>query len=362
MLLLIIIVALFLPVLYVLYFSVVMHWQREQTRGDRYFSRKLADRRAYERRLHLHAALLMPPLNWLRPGRRTRRFPFFRYKEVACVNGLASAESFAAAEHYSASNKDIFVAAQMKCGTTWMQQIVFEILHHGAGDLTDNGYRHMYALSPWIETSPRASVALEKAPLVSRYRKRLIKTHLPTQLCPYSPDAKYIYVARHPVSCFASCKDFIAMLGGPFCPTEKNLVDWFCSNDMWWSPWPAHVAGWWGKSRQVDNILFVTFEQMKDDLDGVVQQVANFLGITLSETERTEVVRKSSFAYMSEHEEQFAMSPPSIFSVSNELRFMQTGKKQRDSSLDEATKQHIMAYCREQMKNQEFPFNTYYPV
>ena len=199
---------------YVLYFELHMRWQRRQTSGDRYFSRPLAERRAFEQRLHKHAALLMPPLRWLRPGRWTKRFPFFRYEGIACVSGLASAESFARAKQYRANSNDIFVATQMKCGTTWMQQVVFEILHHGAGDLTDSGYRHLYAMSPWIETSPYASVALERAPLVSPYKKRLIKTHLPVQLCPYSRDAKYIYVARHPVNCFASCKDFIAMLGG----------------------------------------------------------------------------------------------------------------------------------------------------
>lgn len=347
--------------LYITALALHMRWHRNQTRGDRYFSRNLAERRAFERRLRPIAQLLVPPLQLLRPGRFTKRFPAFRYKGVACATALTSSAAFERAEHYPAGRDDIFIATQMKCGTTWMQQIVFEILHHGAGDLTDTGYRHMYALSPWIETSPRASVALEKAPFISRYHKRLVKTHLPASLCPYSPEAKYIYVARHPVSCFASCQDFIHMLGGPFCPDTPHLVDWFCSDDMWWGAWPDHVAGWYDQSRQSSNILFMTFEDMKDNLAGCVQRVADFLGITLTPDELAQVVYKSSFAWMSEHEELFAMSPPSIFSVSaNSLRFMQTGNKQRDSALRDADKQRIMAFCTERMKGRSFPFERYY--
>ncbi|HBG51064.1 MAG TPA: hypothetical protein DDW89_04535, partial [Gammaproteobacteria bacterium] len=61
---------------------------------------------------------------------------------------MSSKKSYAGTLHYQPEAADIFIATQMKCGTTWMQQIVFEILHGGAGDLSDAGYRHMYAVSP----------------------------------------------------------------------------------------------------------------------------------------------------------------------------------------------------------------------
>ena len=59
------------------------------------------------------------------------------------------------------------------------------------------------------------SVALRDAPLVGENPTRIIKTHLPTKLCPYSEQAKYIYVTRHPVSCFASIVDYNRTLLGP---------------------------------------------------------------------------------------------------------------------------------------------------
>src|SRR5205814_1503930 len=117
-----------------------------------------------------------------------------QYKGVSAPTESCSLESFARAEAYQPRPEDIFVVTQMRCGTTWMQHIVFQILYRGNGDLVETG-RAMYAVSPWIEG--RKSVPIEQAPLLGRERpSRMIKTHLPAQLCPYGSDARYIYVAR----------------------------------------------------------------------------------------------------------------------------------------------------------------------
>jgi len=46
------------------------------------------------------------------------------------------------------------------------------------------------------------------------------------QLCPYHTAAKYVYVARHPVSCFASCVDFMAANMGAFTPGLDEIEQW----------------------------------------------------------------------------------------------------------------------------------------
>ena len=116
------------------------------------------------------------------------RVPAFRYRGVAGPSTACSRELFERTERYRPDGRDIFVATQMRCGTTWMQQIVYEILSRGRGDLSDGGHRHMYALSPWIESF--ASVELEQAPRVGERGLRIIKTHMPTRLCPYSEQAR----------------------------------------------------------------------------------------------------------------------------------------------------------------------------
>jgi hypothetical protein len=148
---------------------------------------------------------------------------------------------------------DVFVASQMRCGTTWMQQIVYEILTGGRGDLGDAGHRSLAAISPWIDGG--VSVPLERFPLIGERKARLIKTHLPADLCPYGEQARYIYVTRHPVACFASCVDFLTGQYGWLTPSRRDLLDWYCSDRMWWRPWPDHVDGWWRWAQERSNVI-----------------------------------------------------------------------------------------------------------
>jgi len=240
-----------------------------------------------------------------------------------------------------------------------MQQIVYETLCHGSGDLSDDGLRHMYALSPWIEAT--ASVPMERAARIGVRRDRIIKTHLPTRLCPYGEDARYVYVARHPYTCFASCVDFIHHLTGPLAPAYPELLDWYCSDEMWWRSWPEHVDGWWRWAQERDNVLFVHYEDMLGDLDGAVGLVAAFLDVALSDAERAEVVRKSSYAYMKENEELFEMSPPSLLQNDSGLSFFQSGKKDRAGILGDADRERIAAFCRERLAGSPYPLARFYP-
>ena len=178
------------------YLFLHLFWHKNKTKGDRYFSLPLEQRIKIEKSLKKHTYILIPFISILSIGKLIKKLPYFKYKGIASPSAISNINIFKKAEEYTVSQSDIFIVTQMKCGTTWMQQIVFEILHHGEGDLSDEGYRHLYALSPWIEASPLASVSIERAPLVSSYKKRIIKTHLPVDLCPFSAAVKYICYAK----------------------------------------------------------------------------------------------------------------------------------------------------------------------
>ncbi len=347
---------------YFVYVVVVMIYFELKTRGDNYFALPLAQRRRMIERLKRHARFIRPAFEWVMKIYRPKAPPMMRYEGVTGPGMIATKKSYAATKNYQPGKEDIFVATQMKCGTTWMQQIVFEILHRGEGDLSDGGYRHMYALSPWIETSPACSVPIERAPLVGERRNRIIKTHMPAKLCPYNEAAKYIYVTRHPVSCFSSCYDFFQLLAGPLSPTRENVLAWYCSDDMWWQPWPDHVEGWWRRSQKYNNVLFIHYEEMKADLCGAVTRVAEFLDYSLTPDELQKVVRKSSFEYMKTHEAHFEMHAPNVFSVSaGEGRFMKAGTIDRYKDIGENEGETIMAFCRDRLEGSDYPLDNYYP-
>jgi hypothetical protein len=127
----------FLVVLFLIqgiHLSIVLKWEDEQTVGLNYYGLPPAGRDRFKRTLRWHAMLLHPIL-WL--NRQSVKLDFrkarIQYKGVSAPTGSCSLESFAKAEAYQPRPEDIFVVTQMRCGTTWMQHIVFQILYRGNG-------------------------------------------------------------------------------------------------------------------------------------------------------------------------------------------------------------------------------------
>jgi len=342
-----------------IHLSVVLTSNDREIVGLGYYGRTRDERLAFKAKLRRQATVLSPILWFLG---RVSKLPFdkasFTVRGLPGPRGTCDEESFTAALDYEPREQDVFVVTQMKCGTTWMQHLVYQVLHRGAGDLVGTGTA-LYAVSPWLEG--RTSVSIEEAPLLGAERpSRLIKTHFPATHFAPNPGAKYIYVARHPASCYASCADFIRSNAGPIKPREADLETWFMSDAMWWGPWPSHVAGWFDASKHADNVLFVRFEDMKRDLAPVVREVAAFLGVDpLTDTELDAVVRVCSFDYMREHKDVFEMHPPHLLSVDGPMFVRGTADRHRD--LPDGLRDRIVGWCRSEMTSSNVSYETIYP-
>ncbi len=342
-----------------LYLVWYLQWESGKTSGMAYYGKPLTERRALKARIRRYSLFAMPIVRLLAAINRKRAtMPQFEYQGVCGPPKVSAPEVFARAQQYQPRPEDVFVATQMRCGTTWMQQVVYETVNRGRGDLGDTGHGHLYAVSPWIDAV--TAVPLEDAPLVGDKPTRIIKTHLPTKLCPYSEQAKYIYVTRHPVSCFASIVDYNRSLLGPLMPPVDTLVDWFCSDRMYWSPWPKHVEGWWRFAQERGNVLFVHFEEMTKNFAGVRDRVERFLGYVLTDDERRLVTRKCSFEYMKQHEELFEMAPPTMFSVAGG-EYLKSGKEARHEDVTPEIRKQILGYCRTALRGAEYPGGRFYP-
>ena len=343
-----------------IYLGTVLKWEDEQSVGLGYYGRTPAGREEFKRTLRRHARFLSPLLRLNAAGTKLdfRKIAFL-YKGVAGPHGSCSEASFAQGEAYQATPADIFVVTQMKCGTTWMQHVVYEVLLRGQGRLVESGTA-MYAVSPWLEG--RKSVSLDAAPTIGAERpSRIIKTHFPAQLCPALPAARYIYIARHPVSCFASCIDFVVTNVGGMAPGPEAFEQWYCSPElMWWGTWPDHVKGWWDRTARDGNVLFLYFEDMKRDLGATVQQVAAFLGLApLTSVELAQVVEKCSFTYMQQHQDNFEMHPPHILQTNAELFVSGTADRHKD--VPQEIQARIARWSAEQMAASGFPLARAYP-
>jgi hypothetical protein len=350
-------VALF--IIQVVYLSAVLKWEHERTTGLAYYGLSPAERAKFRKTLKRHAVLLAPILWFSGKTKLSFQKASFTHRGIAGPMGSCSPESFAKADSYQPTPADVFVVTQMKCGTTWMQHLVYEVLLRGRGNLVESGTA-LYAVSPWIEALK--SVPIEQAPTLGTERPaRIIKTHLPSELCPWSPAAMYIYVARHPVSCFASCIDFVNTNVGAMAPPMPVFEEWYCSPQlMWWGTWPHHVQGWWERAQANPNVLFIHFEEMKSDLPAVIRRVAAFVGMRpLNEAEIAAVVEKTGFRYMQEHQEAFEMHPPHLLATNAELFVRGSSDRHKDVPAD--VQGRIAGWAAKELEGSSFPLGKVYP-
>jgi len=83
---------------------------------------------------------------------------------------------------------DIVIAIYGKSGTTWVQQIVGQLLFNGADDIA------VGELSPWVDL--RVPPKKVKLPAIeTQTHRRFVKTHLPVDAFVFSPRAKHLYIA-----------------------------------------------------------------------------------------------------------------------------------------------------------------------
>ncbi|MBT6275161.1 MAG: sulfotransferase domain-containing protein, partial [Chromatiales bacterium] len=171
---------------------------------------------------------------------------------------------------YQATADDVFISTYPKCGTTWMQNVVWLMLNEG---------RPMPPSARLTELIPH----LEEigAEFVERLAPpRVIKTHLPFAMTPYHLNARYIYVARNPFDCAVSFYHHTRGFIKHYDFEDGTFAEYFrcfVRGEIDFGDYFENVLSWFGH-RADDNVFFVTYEDMQTDLRSVVIRLAGFLG------------------------------------------------------------------------------------
>lgn len=204
---------------------------------------------------------------------------------------------------------DIIIATYAKSGTTWMQQIVAQLLFGGNPDI------EVASMSPWLDFRfPPKEV---KLPLLeAQTHRRVVKTHLPVDALVFSPKARYIYIGRdardvvwsfynHHANFNQGAYDrFNNTPGGVGPPFERPPADirrywrdWLDRDGHPWWPFWDSVRSWWA-IRGLPNVLFLHFVNLKRDLPAEMRRIAAFLDISVDETRWDTIVEYCSFDWM----------------------------------------------------------------
>ncbi len=212
---------------------------------------------------------------------------------------------------------DIVIATYGKSGTTWMQQILAQLIFNGREGIA------VSPLSPWLDLRVMPPEAI--ASLEDQTHRRFIKTHLPVDALVFSPKANYLYVGRdgrdavwslynHHANANERWYDALnnapGRVGPPIEPPPDSVPDYFrrwLEEDgypFWsfWSFW-ENVRSWWAV-RDLPNVQLVHFNEMKKDLPGSIRAIAAFLEIPIDEATFPAIVAHCSFDYMKSHAEE----------------------------------------------------------
>jgi len=326
-----------------LYSWAFQRWYEHETRDARYFKKALNHRLAFIAQLKNHGRVLVPFYTFMAKGINPKTLAATDYQHRKFPAHSCNAVSLNAAISYQASNDDIFVVTFMKSGTSWLQNMVFQILERGDGEF-NLPHPHLYATSPWLESSGIGSISMEEAPKIGLTQKRIIKTHLDATLCPYSASAKYLYLERDPVSTFISCAQFFQKMTGPFCPTLQELADLFCSTQMFWGSWPEHTQQWKNKATKDKNVLYLYYHEINAAPELSIQAISDFLNIPLSAEEIKKIAQKTHIKTMKHQEAYFEMAAPNIFSVTSNVQFLNNNTA--DFALPTNIEEQIKRFCQ----------------
>lgn len=210
---------------------------------------------------------------------------------------------------------DIVINAYSKSGTTWVQQILAQLIWMGAENI------NVSEVSPWLDCRfPSKDERLKT--VEAQTHRRFIKSHLPVDTIVFSPKAKYIYVGRDGRDVLWSLynhhrnmlKEVIQDIdnapgrtGPPLGVAPSSVVqyfrDWLAKDGYPWWPYWAHILSWW-ELRDLPNVMLLHFSDLKRDMPGEIRRIAAFLEIAIDETKWDAILEHCSFAYMKAHASQ----------------------------------------------------------
>nr|UKB93136.1 sulfotransferase 1 family member D1-like protein [Callinectes sapidus] len=235
---------------------------------------------------------------------------------------------------------DVWVITYPKSGTTWMQEVTWCVLKGIDHPDTSLNLMKRFPFFEWDCMIPPDFKDENLCPddpclpgntwkiLANMSSPRTIKSHMQELLLPkqiWEVKPKIVYVCRDPRDVCISYYFHSVKLDG-YSEELPDFVELFLADMLPFAPFWSHTLDFW-KRRDQENILFVRFEDMKEDLPSMVQKVADFLGKELNAEEVMRIADHCSFGSMSKNK---AVNNETIIAPENEkaqgMKFMRKGK------------------------------------
>ncbi|GLU20318.1 hypothetical protein SLE2022_365250 [Rubroshorea leprosula] len=207
------------------------------------------------------------------------------------LDGIMSAQ-----DYFKAQPSDILICSTPRSGTTWLKALAFAIVTRNSFD---------DSTSPLLSKVPHECVPFVEMDLSHGSSARdpempLLSTHIPFSSLPKSvleSGCRIVYICRDSKDAFVSMFHFARRL-----QIQRNLeplsleevFELFCEGKCNYGPQWDHVLGYWRASlERPEKILFLKYEEVKEDTAVYVKKLAEFIGCPFSpEEEETGAVEK----------------------------------------------------------------------
>ena len=215
---------------------------------------------------------------------------------------LPTKESRLKGQEFKPQSTDLLVIGSIKCGTTWMQQIIHQLRTGGDMDFAD--VMEVVPLLQWAQDTKQDLYADQKS------FPRCFKANYWYPSCPKG--ARYIWCLREP--CAVAYSHFKMFSGWFLQPGVVAMEDyvrhiWLAQGEPQSRSDVAsyfhHLASWW-PHRNDPNVLLVFYEDLKEDYESTVRSVAEFMDVTDEHNIQT-ALERSTFEYMKIHSDKFNM-------------------------------------------------------
>ncbi|XP_065857402.1 cytosolic sulfotransferase 15-like [Euphorbia lathyris] len=200
------------------------------------------------------------------------------------IDGISSFQ-----KSFQAQDTDIIIASNPKSGTTWLKALIFSIT---------NRTQYTSLNTPLLTTNPHVLLPFLEyhlfvdnlnPDLTDMPSPRFISSHFPFLALPESikqSNCRIIYICRNPFDsavslwhhCGITCKDFKISV--------EDFCDMYFKGRGWYGPYWDNVLGYWKESLENPNkVLFLKYEDMKEDIAPCLKRIAEFIGHPFSEEE-----------------------------------------------------------------------------
>ncbi|XP_051470136.1 sulfotransferase 6B1-like isoform X2 [Apus apus] len=268
----------------------------------------------------------------------------FSYKGILYPVTLCSPEVFRAMESLEARSDDIILAAYPKSGTNWLAQILNDlvaIFEKKTQNKESSGNDEELEEFPYLEIGDTGKYErMNKLP-----SRRIMITHLLPENLPrsvFKNKAKILLLIRNPkdlVTSFYHFTNGIATL--PSYETWDDFFVAFMTKKMPWGCYFEYLSKW-NKYAADENVMPMTYEELKENPVLGVKSIAAFFGISLTEEELQTVVERSSFQSMKKNSEKTHGAYANVFFRKGAISdWKNLFSEDQNEKMDKAFEEHI---------------------